>query len=95
MRLHLRAPVKVGKRLKERLQPLVESYEDEDWGESWDAVCHQYCASSHHFIFRVQRILIFPGAFREVDSIFGSETHGKGTLEVEDTSVQTTGDQEL
>ncbi|KAJ3045371.1 hypothetical protein HDV00_010241 [Rhizophlyctis rosea] len=39
MRIRLVLPNKDGKRLKEKLTPMVASFEDEDWGDEYEAVC--------------------------------------------------------
>ncbi|KAJ1975253.1 hypothetical protein H4R34_004406 [Dimargaris verticillata] len=76
MRLRITMPAKEGKRIKDKLMPLLETVEDEDWVS---AECEIIA-------------LVGPGQFRTISDLLQSTTKGRGQVEVLNLSESREGD---
>uniref|UniRef100_A0A8C4UYU7 Uncharacterized protein n=1 Tax=Falco tinnunculus TaxID=100819 RepID=A0A8C4UYU7_FALTI len=70
MRLRFILSAKEGKKLREKLKPLIKVIESEDLHKQLETGSNKSVC------------LIDPGCFREIDELIRSETKGKGTLEM-------------
>lgn len=110
MRLRLVLPAKEAKRLKEKLKPLLQVVESEDFDEELEMVresklsllCHVSPLSvltDASCFFTVtpppQVCLVDPGCFREIDELIRCETKGRGSLEVLSLKDVEEGDEKL
>lgn len=99
-------PAKEAKRLKEKLKPLLQVVESEDFDEELEMVSDvkldmtqtQICSSlwiSDDFCLSPQVCLVDPGCFREIDELIRCETKGRGSLEVLSLKDVEEGDEKL
>lgn len=110
MRLRLVLPAKEAKRLKEKLKPLLQVVETEDFDEELEMVrkakvsllCHISPLSvltdssvSPRGLLPPQVCLVDPGCFREIDELIRCETKGRGSLEVLSLKDVEEGDEKL
>ncbi|XP_023570074.1 ribosome maturation protein SBDS [Octodon degus] len=85
MRLRFILPMNEGKKLKEKLKPLIKVIESEDYSQQLEMVGQQL----------EMVCLIDPGCFRGIDELIKKETRGKGSLEVLSLKDVEEGDEKL
>lgn len=103
MRIRLIMPAKDGKRLKDKLLPMLASVEEEDWNEEYELVSfgerksgRRQCGGVISWQLHLLQIaLIEPGKFRDINTIIQDDTKGKGQLEVLSVSETNQTEEEL
>lgn len=89
MRVRVTMSSKEGKKLKEKIMPLVTKVEDDEWSEEWELVRTSSLTSSslrtryaNAAVFAPTQVaLIDPGSFRVIDDLLQKEVKGPKKIE--------------
>lgn len=92
MRVRVTMSSKEGKKLKEKIMPLVTKVEDDEWSEEWELVRLSHflcvlvrspllCKLTPPSLPLAQVALIDPGSFRVIDDLLQKEVKGPKKIE--------------
>lgn len=86
MRVRVTMSSKEGKKLKEKIMPLVTKVEDDEWSEEWELVrtssqSPPLLSSPQANAANAQVALIDPGSFRVIDDLLQKEVKGPKKIE--------------